>query len=129
MGYPFIFMLLFLFWVWALIDVIATDSSLARNLPKLVWVLLVIFLFDIGALVWLLLGRPEGAGFWPGGAIRGTGRQQPGYRGTSPYRTAPEPRYLGDYEVTDRRSAELDRELEEWERRRREDRGDDAPGA
>ena len=54
------------FWLWAIFDVITTDESLVRNLPKFVWLMIVIFLSSIGALAWLLLGRPEFAGFRPG---------------------------------------------------------------
>lgn len=54
------------FWVWAIFDVISTDESLCRNLPKGVWLLLVIFVPNIGGIAWLLLGRPEGTGFRPG---------------------------------------------------------------
>jgi hypothetical protein len=46
-------------WLYALYDVITTEESLVRNLPKGVWLLLVLVLFDIGALAWLLLGRPQ----------------------------------------------------------------------
>jgi hypothetical protein len=54
-------------WVWAIFDVIATDSSLCRNLPKPLWLVLVLFLPDIGSIAWLLLGRPQYASFVPGG--------------------------------------------------------------
>jgi|SRR5689334_11401245 hypothetical protein len=54
------------FWVWAIFDVISTDESMVRNLPKFAWLFIVIFLSSIGALAWLLLGRPERAGFRPG---------------------------------------------------------------
>src|SRR5438046_731194 len=47
------------FWLYCLYDVITTDEALVRNLPKMVWLLLVLFLFDIGALAWILLGRPQ----------------------------------------------------------------------
>ena len=57
---------LLFFWVWAILDVIATEESLIRNLPKGMWLILVIFLSSIGALAWVLLGRPEGAGIRPG---------------------------------------------------------------
>jgi len=54
-------------WVWALLDCISTDSILVRNLPKVAWVLLVIFIPTVGAICWLLLGRPEHAGISLGG--------------------------------------------------------------
>ena len=54
------------FWLWAIFDVISTDEAMVRNLPKYAWLFIVIFLASIGALAWLLLGRPEHAGFRPG---------------------------------------------------------------
>jgi hypothetical protein len=114
--------LLVAFWLWALIDVIATDSSRARNLPKGVWLLLVLLFLDVGSLCWLLFGRPQGAGIWPGGASSGGGgRPQPGYRGTPGYRTSREPRYLGEYDISDRRSAQLDAALDAHLERRETD--------
>ena len=56
----------FALWVWAVLDVIATDRVLIRNLDKMVWLLLVIFLPTVGAVAWLALGRPINAGFTPG---------------------------------------------------------------
>jgi hypothetical protein len=55
-------------WVYCILDVIATDDSRVRNLPKLPWLFIVVFVPTIGAIAWLLLGRPEGAGFAIGGA-------------------------------------------------------------
>jgi hypothetical protein len=54
-------------WVWAIFDVIASDSSICRNLPKPLWLILVLFLPDIGSIAWLLLGRPQYSSFVPGG--------------------------------------------------------------
>lgn len=56
---------LFAFWLFCLIDVIMTDASLCRNLQKGFWVLIVLLLFDIGAIIWLIAGRP-----WPQNASR-----------------------------------------------------------
>ncbi len=39
---------------------------LVRNLPRMVWLILVIILPDIGAIAWLALGRPLHAGWRPG---------------------------------------------------------------
>jgi hypothetical protein len=109
-------LLLLLLWVWAIFDVIATDASLVRNLPKTLWLILVIFLPDIGSIAWLLLGRPQYENFTPGGEGPSRRARQPGYKGTGPYGPDSAPRYLAEYELTDRRSQELDAQLEAWER-------------
>ncbi|MCU1485300.1 MAG: putative secreted protein [Actinomycetia bacterium] len=57
---------LILLWLYCIFDVISTDEALMRNLPKGAWVLIVIFLPDVGSLAWLLLGRPLYAGWRPG---------------------------------------------------------------
>jgi hypothetical protein len=57
---------LFLLWIYCIFDVISTEESLTRNMPKFVWLMIVIFLPDIGSVAWLLLGRPQNAGFTPG---------------------------------------------------------------
>ncbi len=53
-------------WLYCLIDVIATDSGTCRHLPKMVWLVLVLLLPDVGAILWLVMGRPERAGWRPG---------------------------------------------------------------
>ena len=58
-------------WLYCIIDVITTDESTVRHLPKMVWLLIVVFLPDIGSIVWLVAGRPEKASFRIG---------DPGYR-------------------------------------------------
>jgi len=63
-------MIFFAFWFWAVLDCIAMDSILVRNLPKTTWLFVVILLPSVGALGWLLLGRPEGAGLGIGGSYR-----------------------------------------------------------
>jgi len=104
----FVFFVLFLFWIWALFDCISTDAALCRNLPKGIWLILVIILPDIGALAWLLLGRPERASWRPGGTDYSQQRR--------PLALEDHPRYSGTPGVTDRRSEELDQQLAEWER-------------
>lgn len=52
--------------VFCVLDCIATDSSLVRNLPKTLWIMLIIFLPTIGSVAWLLLGRPEKTRLYPG---------------------------------------------------------------
>ena len=103
--------LLLAFWIWALFDCIATDSALCRNLPKGVWLLVVIFLFDIGSLAWLILGRPEKARWRPGSTDYSSTRR--------PIAIEDDPRYAWPADVSERRSAELDARLERWEREQR----------
>ena len=99
---------LFAIWIWALIDCITTERDLARNLPKGAWLIIVILLFNLGAILWLLLGRPANKRWRPS-------------TGTTDYSARRRPRGIEDRpslpigEVTDRRSAELDRQLDAWE--------------
>lgn len=87
-------------WLFAIFDVISTDAALCRNLPKMMWLMIVLFIPDIGSIAWLLLGRPENAGFRPGDTT---------YR-------APR-RVLGpeDAPAFQSRSEELNARLEKWE--------------
>lgn len=53
-----VFGLLFVFlWLFCIIDVITTPREHIRNLPKLVWLFIVILLVDIGSIAWLVAGR------------------------------------------------------------------------
>jgi len=73
-----------LLWIWAVLDVIATDNILVRNLDKTMWLMLVIFVPSIGAVAWLLLGRPEGYGMALGAKHKLTydrPTKRPSYRG------------------------------------------------
>ncbi len=99
------------FWIWALFDCISTDSALCRNLPKGLWLILVLLLPDIGALAWMLLGRPERAGWRPGSTDYSAPRRPVGVEDS--------PRYSEVAGVSDRRSEELDRKLQEWEEEQR----------
>lgn len=69
---PYLGLLVMLLWVFCLIDVITADDGGVRFLPKIVWLLLVVFLPLAGSLAWLFAGRPVGGGIWggPGGGNR-----------------------------------------------------------
>lgn len=96
-------------WIWAIFDVISTEESRMRNLPKMVWLLLVVFFGAIGSIAWLLLGRPEGASFSPGGATMRRGYGDPVWLEDDHRRR----RYAELDEELDRRIEE--RRLQEWE--------------
>lgn len=105
-----VFFALLVLWVWALFDCIATETSKCRNLPKVVWLILVLLLPDLGAIAWLFLGRPKRAGWRPGSTET---------RASSTV-TDDAPVLRSDAAITDRRSAELDRRLDEHLARERE---------
>lgn len=44
-------------WLFCIVDVITTPQAQVRNLPKLVWLLIVIVLVDLGSILWLIAGR------------------------------------------------------------------------
>ena len=111
-------------WVYCILDVIATDEAVMRNMPKIFWLIVVIILPTVGSLAWLLLGRPANAGYMPGDT---TTRSLP--RKSKPGPAGPEdsPDFIA--ELDDRASRlrkwEEDLERREDELRRREE--DDPP--
>ena len=58
--YVLIGVLTFVLVLAALIDIITRDSLLVRHLPKVTWVILVIFLPLIGSIVWFAVGHDWG---------------------------------------------------------------------
>jgi hypothetical protein len=49
-------------WLIALAEAITADQALVRNLPKFFWIMLILIIFPIGAILWFVLGRPQGGG-------------------------------------------------------------------
>jgi hypothetical protein len=47
-------------WIYCLFDVIMTDESRIRNLPKVTWIFIVLVTSLVGAVAWLVAGRPQG---------------------------------------------------------------------
>ncbi len=45
-------------WIYCIIDVLTARRDDVRNLPKLGWLAVVILLTAIGAVAWLVFGRP-----------------------------------------------------------------------
>jgi len=111
-------LLLLAVWIWAVFDVITTDEAMLRNLPKGLWILLVLFVPTIGALTWIIAGRPVGVGWRPGDSTyRPPRRRTIGPEDRPDWnRTSEEQRR--DFEETDRRL------VEERARRRKEAEAD-----
>jgi Phospholipase_D-nuclease N-terminal len=100
-----LFVILLGIWLYCLLDAITTDETRVRNLPKLAWVLIVLLLLDVGAVAWLVAGRPRGK------AAQGSrDRRRPGPAGPASRRQLPpddDPEFL----------AQLDRRQDEGRRR------------
>ena len=47
--------------VWCLVEAISADGHRIRNLPKVAWILLILFFPLAGSIAWLLGGRPTAA--------------------------------------------------------------------
>ena len=46
--------------VYCTLNVITTPESEVRNLPKLLWLLIVLLFPIVGGIAWLVAGRPQG---------------------------------------------------------------------
>jgi hypothetical protein len=115
--------------IYCLIDLIQTPEDEVRNLPKIIWVFLIIFLPLIGGIAWLVAGRPpkrsRSRAAWPSGPTAGF----PEYE--RPGRSAPvgpddDPAFLSELrQVND----EHEQTLQRWEEdlRRREEQLRDGP--
>ncbi len=47
-------------WLYCLLDAITADREQVRGLPKGVWIAIVVLTFEVGAIAWLVWGRPRG---------------------------------------------------------------------
>jgi len=105
---------LLILWIFCIVDVISSEPTIVRNLPKLVWLLIVIILPDIGSITWLILGRPRGAALAPGATW--TRPQAPRRSAPGPVGPEDSPHFL--------KSIDDERRLKAWEddlRRREEE--------
>jgi uncharacterized membrane protein len=58
----------FIVWVWALVDVVKVpDDSIFRAGNKLIWVLVIVLTGVVGAIIYVVVGRPS-----PGGRAGGS---------------------------------------------------------
>ena len=71
--YGLLFVLELLLLMVTLIDCLSSEQDEIRNLPKIVWVILILLLSPIGAIAWYVAGRPQrghtgAAGAWQPGS-------------------------------------------------------------
>jgi len=104
-------------WVFCVADCILSDEARVRSLPKLLWLLIVLVLPDVGSVLWLVLGRPKGAARsmpYKGNAGVPTKYDRPGRAfATNPDDDAAFMRQLRDRAEQQRRSAEQERRTQD----------------
>ena len=120
-------------WIYCILDVISTDETVARNLPKILWLLIVIFLPTIGSISWLLLGRPQRASFAPGGSMYRPeprrGQDRWGSRSLGVLAPDDDPRFLAQLNDRAKRLRDWEEDLQRREDElRKRDEGTDQPG-
>lgn len=59
-------LVVFVLWVFCVIDVIGARDADVRNLPKVGWLVLVLIFPLVGSVAWLAAGRPQTARTAPG---------------------------------------------------------------
>ncbi len=109
-------------WIYCIFDIIATEEALMRNMPKILWLIVVVILPIIGSLAWLLLGRPPNAGLAPGDP-----NPRPAPRPRGPLGPEDSPEFLAGLDERSRRLREWEADLRRREqelRRRGEDPAD-----
>ncbi|MCL2089752.1 MAG: PLDc N-terminal domain-containing protein [Micrococcales bacterium] len=106
--------------VYCLIDSIQADESRVRNLPRLLWMVVIVAVPVVGPVAWLVAGRPLWQPPWHA-------TQEP----TRPLAPDDDPDFLASIHASDTRHeemlAEWEAQLRERERRLREHESDDPP--
>ncbi|QBI56047.1 PLD nuclease N-terminal domain-containing protein [Streptomonospora litoralis] len=46
-------------WVYAFFDALTSPAAEVRNLPKVLWLVVIVLFTPVGPLLWLFLGRPR----------------------------------------------------------------------
>lgn len=118
---------IFLAMLAALFDLITRDDSQVRGLPKLVWLLLIVFIPAAGAILWFLAGRePKTSPAHPNQRIVRIPRAQtPPPPGPAPLTTEEQLAAL-EREIAEQEELERIRELEaEIEKRKKKKKSSD----
>ncbi|ARC57936.1 Cardiolipin synthase [Frondihabitans sp. 762G35] len=100
----------FMLLVVALVDIITRDESQVQHLPKIVWILLVVFLPLVGSVIWFVVGREHGS---PIGRFGGAA---PRRGNTMPLATTHVEYAAARARTTEQELADLDREIEFYEK-------------
>lgn len=114
--------------VFCLIDCIQTNESEVRNLGKVWWILLILFIPVIGPVAWLVAGRPVRGGrrnvAWPSTRTAGFPEYE---RPRRPLAPDDDPEFLAQIRQSNAEQEDLLRKWEDDLRRREQDLRKDQP--
>ena len=86
--------------VYSLIDCVQAENARVRNLPKVLWVIVIVFVPLVGPVAWLLGGRPVRDGGTPPPWRRPpSGGPQPRPGGTPPRGPDDDPDFLRQLDI------------------------------
>ncbi|OFV76962.1 PLD nuclease N-terminal domain-containing protein [Rhodococcus erythropolis] len=57
MPYALFGLITMLLWIFCIVDAITRDDAYIQYLPKVAWILIIIFVPTLGSIVWLVVGR------------------------------------------------------------------------
>jgi hypothetical protein len=110
--YVVVSLLTLLLVVGALVDIITRSDEQVKHLPKMVWVLLVVFLPLVGSILWFLVGREYPASNREGLPRRARPHEQP-------EATRPHHHSATRIETTEEQLRRVEREIEFHEKQAR----------
>ncbi len=111
MGRLLFFLLPVFLTIFALVDCIQTDESQVKGIPKVWWILLIVFFPLVGSAAWLLAGKarqPRRNVSWPSTATSGF----PEYERARPLAPDDDPEFLAQLR---RNNDDHERMLRQWE--------------
>lgn len=56
--YAVVGLITLILWIYCLVDAITCPENEVRNLPKVAWILIILFVPTVGSIIWLVAGRP-----------------------------------------------------------------------
>lgn len=61
MPYALFGLITMVLWILCIVDAITRDDAYIQYLPKVVWILIIIFILTLGSVLWLIVGRGQNA--------------------------------------------------------------------
>ncbi|MGB3362931.1 MAG: PLD nuclease N-terminal domain-containing protein [Rhodococcus qingshengii] len=61
MPYALFGLITMVLWIFCIVDAITRDDAYIQHLPKVVWILIIIFIPTLGSILWLVIGRGQNA--------------------------------------------------------------------